>query len=732
MLRYINKVSLIFCLMSVYILLFINVGYPLSTSTHRSINEHISKESFADFTLNDYLKQQLGMPKGYDEKINGKEVFKWISDGGEYEDKGIRSKNHFLNPLTNKGLYEAVFLPSALEWSLKPVGAQGEESYSWHDVRSYYYQALTTADKATRETNFAKTFRGMGHVMHLVQDMSVPAHTRDDQHIFGEGYETWGKEFLNEVNQVKAYRTRYFSSSGTLFLIPSLFDTDQYNGTNPYITTTSSTGIGLAEYANANFFSDDTIIYEEFPYPQISSEDRHVKQYTGPQGTYNREYFLKYCTEDDYCQTNSDKEYGGYLLAAVDYYDYWRQINSLPEDEYPPIPCLDENVFYDYSQFLIPRAIGYSMQALSYFFRGKMKLLPANPFSSGYVIQNNSAEVMEGEFRLYYDNINDVRVEIKSGDFPTTSMTIAANSTSATNINFEAPSDAKNPGEYMLVFRGKMGEELGAVAGAVVRQPLLLAVIEPGSVVLGDVEEKIVEYSNVLTAYYVYLNGQAQYWMDMFNVYISLGQYTLAINALQLSQAYAIIRDDISNEKVHWAQFLAGIKEIANAPAKFTGGSAATDFEGKLSELTAYYYAAYLDSSYTPSWDTMPKSAKTHTFITGPSFEGNPVMLLTFKTKAGEVPLSGQANILNNNIYFSAPFILNPQLTVYVDGLQWIQGPEGSWTIETNNIYTMDTLYHVEVWMSASIIDKNNFPNWNRTATMNLKLFSFDFKITEE
>ena len=100
---------------------------------------------------------------------------------------------------------------------MKPVGAQGEESYSWHDVRSYYYQALTAADKTTRENNFAKTFRGLGQVMHLVQDMSVPAHTRDGQHIFGEGYETWGKEFLNEVNQVKAYPTRYFSSSGTLF-----------------------------------------------------------------------------------------------------------------------------------------------------------------------------------------------------------------------------------------------------------------------------------------------------------------------------------------------------------------------------------------------------------------------------------------------------------------------------------------------------------------------------------
>lgn len=121
MFGFINKVILIVSLISVCIISYISPVYSLSTATHRVINEHVSKSSFSDFTLNDYLKQQLGMTKGYDEKINGKEVFKWISDGGAYEDSGIRCLNHFHDPIKDEGILGRY---SALEWATLSVGAQ--------------------------------------------------------------------------------------------------------------------------------------------------------------------------------------------------------------------------------------------------------------------------------------------------------------------------------------------------------------------------------------------------------------------------------------------------------------------------------------------------------------------------------------------------------------------------------------------------------------------------------
>jgi hypothetical protein len=157
------------------------------------MNEHISKGSFTEFPLNKYLKNELGMKKGYDEKFFGKEVFHWISDGGAREDAGGRSVNHFHNPLTNRGLFGNY---SAMIWATLPAGAQRLQNYSWNDVRDYYLQALTATEKSKRDNWFALTFRGVGQIMHLVQDMSVPAHVRADIHpppFWNDGYEEWAK-----------------------------------------------------------------------------------------------------------------------------------------------------------------------------------------------------------------------------------------------------------------------------------------------------------------------------------------------------------------------------------------------------------------------------------------------------------------------------------------------------------------------------------------------------------
>ncbi|MGB5157499.1 MAG: hypothetical protein WBN77_08680 [Desulfobacterales bacterium] len=363
-----NKVIFIISLLSVSVLLIVSKGYALNEKTHREINERISKNNFSNFSLNDYLKNQLGISKGFDEKINSKEVFLWIGDGGEEEDAGARSLNHFLNPLTDKGLS---LKKSALEWATLPVGGQNS---SWNDVRYYYFRALTSVDKTTREDYFALTFQGIEQVMHLVEDMSVPAHVRNDLHpppFWSDGYEDWAKE-SEDVSQVN-YKPVSFSPYNAFFLIPQLFDTNKYlEGIDPAITT-SSNSIGLSEYTNANFFSEDTMTTTKFPYPKTDSNKKTAKSYTGPEATYSREYFLKDCNEI-YCKTSVSKNYSGYLLSAVDLNDYWRMQNPNSSNPKPIVPVLDENVHKDYANLLIPRAIGYSSQVLNYFFRGQMEV----------------------------------------------------------------------------------------------------------------------------------------------------------------------------------------------------------------------------------------------------------------------------------------------------------------------------------------------------------------------
>ena len=230
--------------------------YALNVKTHRIINEHISKNVFSGFSLNIYLKDQLGMPKGYDEKINNKEVFLWISEGGEREDKDLRPLNHFHNPITNRGLTS--FDYSALSWATLPAGTQSPESYSWNDVRFCYYNALTYKDRFSRDINYARTFRGIGQVMHLLQDMSVPAHTRNDPHVplLGGNDDYEGCFMKTAMPPISSYTPKSFNPVSSFPLtVQNLFDTDQFTGANPDITMQSA--IGLAEYTNANFLSED-------------------------------------------------------------------------------------------------------------------------------------------------------------------------------------------------------------------------------------------------------------------------------------------------------------------------------------------------------------------------------------------------------------------------------------------------------------------------------------------
>ena len=143
-----------------------------SVDTHRAINEKTAdKNSF----LHQYLINQLGWNNGVETEINEKWIAKHIGDGGVREDAGGRSVNHFHNPLTNRGLFGNY---SAMIWATLPAGAQQLQNYSWNDVRDYYFQALTAREKTKRDNWFALTFRGVGQIMHLVQDMSVPAHVK--------------------------------------------------------------------------------------------------------------------------------------------------------------------------------------------------------------------------------------------------------------------------------------------------------------------------------------------------------------------------------------------------------------------------------------------------------------------------------------------------------------------------------------------------------------------------
>ena len=352
-------------------------SYALNPNTHEDINEYIARNTMNGFSLELYLRNSLGFEKGITTSFNSLEVWQWLRAGGEYEDipawylPYVRSLNHFHNPFTEEGLKNNCSLNLCLSstiWMLMPVGLQSPTTltgnYSWYDVKNYYYLALTSADRDVRSHNFAQTFRGLGQVMHLIEDASVPAHARDDAHLFNN-YETWVGNNV-DINNLPSYGATFFN--GIINNTASFIDTNQYNGSNP----SASAAIGLSEYAQANFFSEDTIFSLNFPFPKESSTD--LPAYKA--GNKLPEVVI---AEDNIPDTTFyiKKDKDGEVIERFVKPGYFT--NALLDLDAPTDVLflsfiLDEKVYSDYASLLLPRAVGYSAGLLNYFFRGTLEI----------------------------------------------------------------------------------------------------------------------------------------------------------------------------------------------------------------------------------------------------------------------------------------------------------------------------------------------------------------------
>ncbi len=448
--------------------------------THRVINEYLAKNEVNGFSLNSHLTDELGFPAGIEDEFEAewgtakweetRKVWNWIEKGGEWEDSPpkclpfLRAFNHFHDPLTDRGF--ALFLEwdSARDWFDLPERSQDRGSYSWHDVRNHFRNALTMSDKSMRDDAFADTFRGLGQLMHLVEDMSVPSHTRYDAHIW-HNYEKWAIPNV-KTDKLPTYSPFVFFDESPIGEITHLFDTDKYKGgdtkvTHHYREVTSDSGevlafsdIGLSEYTNANFLSNDTIPCippsdAQYPSPTL---DGPVEEHEAPSGGGDvRKYYMW-----------TDKR-GRYRLATVpfakEYYD--EHLGGIMFERKCLPASLDDGVYEDYAKRLIPRAVGYGSQVLSHFFRGRIDMVPAETGDT-YLICNNSDEEMHGRFTLFYDRKwRDDRRSAK----PFGEIGISAGDTHSVRADFVAPPGMRDPGRYLLVFRGRLGEEEEAVAG---------------------------------------------------------------------------------------------------------------------------------------------------------------------------------------------------------------------------------------------------------------------------
>jgi hypothetical protein len=362
----------------------------------------ISGRAAEDSNLNTGLLPQFGF-LNLSSRISGEGAYlvtvnqsieNWIQYGAQYEDGNIfqiiRPRNHFHNPICqapwtscqppwpDAGLHDSYLgLPisgeSALLWAQDPAN----NNWAWQGVRQAYSDALTATTDTDREHRFAQTFRGIGHVIHLIQDMGVPAHVRNDQHLaeglgLAGGLESWAssQEAANVIAQFLGQSPvipplPQGPGLANLAPITQFWDTDRYDGTTATLSVVNDPNIGLAEYTNANYFSDDTIAApvgsrHHFDFPSTDINDYSAYTDDAPAGSQGQKRWYLYRAGSASAHT-----FAGSFL---------RSPNEPQPSAITSNLVLDAKVHEDYSRDLIPRAVGYSVGLINYFFWGQIAL----------------------------------------------------------------------------------------------------------------------------------------------------------------------------------------------------------------------------------------------------------------------------------------------------------------------------------------------------------------------
>ncbi|MEW6420048.1 MAG: hypothetical protein AB1480_18365 [Nitrospirota bacterium] len=340
-----------------------------------------------------------------------------IEVGSYFEDHPVyRTGNHFYDPTTGKKLTDTLYKYTAEESALIWGTYYVNNDFNWKKARDYFYYALSENSKDKRNEYWGKLFQSLGHVLHLIQDMGVPAHVRNDAHGLGAGY----------PEPYESYVKTYYSVKGgySSVNLPQL--TDYWD---------TKAGKGLAEFTNSNFFSRDTNFDNPEHQPQYSkptvtlSDQESTETVTDAYGN-SEEVTVRYglgTVIDKYINTL----YQNTHLTAYSLWDF-----DFKKKANERVYSLNDTIHRTYADLLLPRTVGYSAGLLNYFFRGEINLIPDDATGSGYVIVNNTDEDMSGTFELWYDNTSDQRTIVPGATWTLSISKKSSSNNKSENITF--------------------------------------------------------------------------------------------------------------------------------------------------------------------------------------------------------------------------------------------------------------------------------------------------------
>jgi hypothetical protein len=382
--------------------------------------------------INDYEKKKIEKSLGLASEVGA--ISGWMMQGAIREDDvpskwypdcvdadnpqddpypGVpyRPARHFYDPVANKGLDILLGeFEKSPNWgtgtddafAIDPAAnASRRNHFTILDAREAMYRALTgrkigdpmdasfpnipnsekigpggvDATNDIRKAYWATTFRALGDVVHLVEDMGQPQHTRNDSHsgrciVLGD--KSVFEKYINaRIIQQPVARTEAIDAdtTATVTTFPGItitqYPVPKFNRYSDYWSTREGlNGRGLGDFSNREFFSAGTNLNDN----QYSSPSNNRGDYQIiPTWSSDKAGIINYLAD-----TVNDAQQPGQqptgLKTRESILD--ESISAYFQRDY----SLDKTVYDIQAAFLLPRAVAYSAGLLDYFFRGRLAI----------------------------------------------------------------------------------------------------------------------------------------------------------------------------------------------------------------------------------------------------------------------------------------------------------------------------------------------------------------------
>jgi len=296
--------------LSCFVLIMVLTSYDHEL-THKEINGTIidgfEERYFSSINKNDlfhyyrFLLSGSGTMEG-DAVISGgklnittgtlnKNAKDWVRHGGRSADEPQLPASfvHFYDPTQKEGeqylkdLLDSWYLSWGIEnpktdhvsWAI----SDDRNEYNYEAAKQHFKNALEQSAEDFRHLNMSHAWRAFGQTLHLIADMGIASHVRDDAHP-GVGAGLIGHNWALDADPYEEIVYKYLGKNGIDNLLKGKVD-PKVEKFSKEAKTVKEIAEKLAEYTNENFFSHETIsganvtpkIHPDKTYPSPKLED---------------------------------------------------------------------------------------------------------------------------------------------------------------------------------------------------------------------------------------------------------------------------------------------------------------------------------------------------------------------------------------------------------------------------------------------------------------------------